>query len=110
MVKQYINRGDIVWIDFTPTKGREQSGLRPGVVISPQEYNSISGLVLVCPMTSKSKGLSFEVEINGPNGKSFVLTDQVRTFDIKERIQKKSGKVSEYEMSEILAKLSVLFR
>lgn len=81
-------RGDIVWIDFSPTKGHEQSGLRPAVVISSIEYNSFSGLVLVCPMTSKRKGYFFEVPIEGPKIKSFVLSDQIRSFDIRERIKK----------------------
>ena len=112
MVKEQIilDRGDIVWIDFNPTKGHEQSGLRPGVVISPIQYNSLSDLALVCPMTSKRKGYIFEVETEGPNGKSFVLTDQIRSVDIKERIKEKDGKLKESEINEILAKISMLFR
>ncbi len=105
-----LERGDIVWVDFNPTKGREQSGLCPAVVVSPGAYNSMSGMAIICPMASKSKGFLFEVEVVGPKGKSFVLTDQFRSVDIKERIEKQSGKVSEYEMSEILAKISVLLQ
>ncbi|MFA6257932.1 MAG: type II toxin-antitoxin system PemK/MazF family toxin [Candidatus Paceibacterota bacterium] len=102
-------RGNIVWIDFSPTKGHEQSGLRPAVVISSNEYNSFSGLVLVCPMTSKHKGYFFEVLIKGPKEKSFVLADQIRSFDIKERIKKITGKVTVLEINEILGRVSVLF-
>ena len=110
MVKNSISikRGDIVWIDFNPTRGHEQSGLRPAVVISTEKYHSFSGLILVCPMTSKGKDYFFEVAIRGPKGRSFVLADQLRTFDMKERVIKKTGKVSETEMGEILAKVSVL--
>lgn len=103
-------RGDIVWIDFSPTKGHEQSGLRPAVVISPTEYNSFSGLVLACPITSKHKDYFFEVPIEGLKNKSFVLVDQIRTFDIKERIKKTTGKVSEIEINEILARVCTLFK
>ena len=112
MVKNFttIERGDIVWIDFSPTKGHEQRGLRPAVVISPELYNSLSGLILACPMTSKHKNYSFEVVIDGPKGKSFVLADQIRSFDIKERVKKIDGKLKESEINEILAKSSTLFQ
>ncbi len=103
-------RGDIVWIDFNPTKGHEQSGLRPAVVISTIKYNSFSGLVIVCPMTSRRKNYFFEVLVEGLEGKSFVLADQIRTFDIKERIMKTTGKVSEIEINEILARARTLFK
>ncbi|MFA6077018.1 MAG: type II toxin-antitoxin system PemK/MazF family toxin [Candidatus Paceibacterota bacterium] len=103
-------RGDIVWIDFSPTKGHEQSGLRPAVVISSLQYNSFSNLVLVCPMTSKRKNYFFEVPIDGPKGKSFVLADQIRSFDVKERVKITMGKVSEPEINEILARASTLFK
>ena len=107
-------RGDIVWIDFSPTKGHEQSGLRPAVVISTSKYNSFSNLVLVCPVTSKHKDYFFEVAIEGSQEglqrKSFVLSDQMRTFDIKERIKKTTGKVSVSEINEILARACTLFK
>lgn len=103
-------RGDIVWIDFSPTKGHEQSGLHPAVVVSTVQYNSFSGLVLVCPMTSKRKDYFFEVPIDGPKRKSFVLADQIKSFDIKERIIKTTGKVSILEINEILARASTLFK
>lgn len=103
-------RGDIVWIDFSPTKGHEQAGLRPAVVISTGKYNSFSGLAIVCPMTSRRKDYFFEVKIEGPQGESFVLADQIRSFDIKKRIKKTAGKTSEFEINEILARASVLFK
>ncbi len=111
MVKnlQILEKGDVVWIDFSPTKGHEQSGLRPAVVVSSTEYNSFSNLVLVCPITSKQKNYIFEVAVNIGKNKSFVLCDQVRSFDVKERIKRKTGKLTETEIDEILAKVLVLF-
>ena len=100
-------RGDI---NFSPTKGHEQAGLRPAVVISPTKYNSFSGLVLVCPVTSKRKDYFFEVQIEGLKEKSFILADQIRTFDIKERIKKTTGRVSDIEINEILARVATLFK
>ncbi len=100
----------MVWIDFSPTKGHEQSGLRPAVVISPLRYNLISGLILACPMTSKRKNYFFGISANGPKGKSFVLCDQIRSIDIKERVKKIDGKVTETEINEFLSRISVLFQ
>ena len=36
------DRGDLVWLDFTPQAGHEQSGRRPGVVLSPSAYNAVA--------------------------------------------------------------------
>lgn len=60
--KSYVpERGDLVWLEFSPQSGREQAGRRPAIVISPSFYNSAARLALVCPITSKVKGYPFEV-------------------------------------------------
>lgn len=105
-----LERGDIVWVDFSPTKGHEQSGLRPAIILSKLEYNTFAGMVLVCPVTTKNKGYSFEVPIGKLKEKSFALSDQLRTFDIRERIIKKIGKINESEINEILARAATLFK
>jgi len=64
-------RWDLIWLSFTPQSGREQSGRRPALVVSPSTYNSKVGLALVCPITSTVKGYPFEV----------VLADQLRSLD-----------------------------
>ncbi|PKL12235.1 MAG: mRNA-degrading endonuclease, partial [Spirochaetae bacterium HGW-Spirochaetae-8] len=43
-------------MDFSPQSGHEQAGRRPGLVISPREYNFRSGLALICPVTNQKKG------------------------------------------------------
>ncbi len=50
-------RGELIWLTFTPQSGREQAGRRPALVVSPSAYNTKAGLALVCPITSKVKGL-----------------------------------------------------
>ncbi|MFY9532343.1 MAG: type II toxin-antitoxin system PemK/MazF family toxin [Candidatus Acidiferrales bacterium] len=45
--------GDIVWISFNPQAGREQSGHRPAVVLSPAVYNAKTSLMVCCPMTTQ---------------------------------------------------------
>ena len=40
MVSRYVpDMGDLIWVDFDPTKGSEQAGHRPAVVLSPFMYN-----------------------------------------------------------------------
>lgn len=79
-------QGDIVWINFMPQVGKEQSGRRPGLIISRSQYNRKVGLALVCPITTKSKGYMLEVPL--PLGLSItgvVLADQVKSFDWQNR-------------------------
>ena len=86
MVHGIPDRGDVVWINLNPRIGHEQSGRRPGLVISPLSYNAKVGLVIVCPITTQIKGYPFEVII--PDGHSIqgaVLSDQVKSLDWKSR-------------------------
>ncbi len=80
------DRGDIIWLHFTPQAGHEQAGRRPALVISPVAYNRRVGLALVCPITSNMKGYPFEVELpDGLNAKGAVLCDQLRSLDWRAR-------------------------
>ena len=45
-------KGDIVWISFTPHAGHEQARRRPAMVLSPGIYDRKSGLALFCPITA----------------------------------------------------------
>ena len=75
-------RGDLIWLSFTPQSGREQAGRRPALVVSPSTYNSKVGLALVCPITSRVKGYPFEVALSeGELVQGVVLADQLRSLD-----------------------------
>ena len=100
-------RGDIVWIDFDPVIGHEQSGHRPALVISPKAYNQATGMMLCCPMTTKIKGFPFEVVI-ADKVKSVVLSDQLTCVDWKARKIAHKGAASASEVAEVRAKLKVL--
>ena len=79
------DRGDIVWVDFNPQRGYEQSGRRPAITISPAVYNRRVGLGLFCPITSRIKGFPFEVRIKGSVVDGVILADQVKSFDWRRR-------------------------
>jgi mRNA interferase MazF len=107
---KYIpSRGDIIWLDFNPQKGREQAGHRPAIVISPKQFNSLSSLVFVCPITSKVKGFSFEVPLTeGLSTKGVVLIHHLRSVDWKTRGVKFVEEAPNEIIEEISAKLKPL--
>jgi mRNA interferase MazF len=87
MPSAYVpDRGDLVWLEFTPQAGSEQAGKCPALVMSPKSYNKKVGLALVCPVTSRIKGYPFEVLLPdelGVNG--VVLSDQIKSLDWRAR-------------------------
>ncbi len=110
MVKiEYIpNRGDYVWLNFTPQSGYEQMGKRPAIVISPKEYNEKVGLAIFCPITSKEKGYPFEVKVNLKKIKGVILSDQIKSLDWKSRKIEFIAKSTKEELEEVIDKLSLL--
>lgn len=85
--RSYVpERFDIVWLDFDPQAGREQAGRRPAFVLSPARYNRLSGLFVVCPITSRVKGYPFEVLVpEGYKVGGAVLTDHLKSLSWQAR-------------------------
>ncbi len=110
MARRYVpERGDIVWLQFNPQAGHEQSGIRPALVISPRLYNSKVGLALFCPITTKIKGYPFEVDIPGKSKASgTILSDQIKSLDWRVRNAKKIERVPDEVIQEVLAKIESL--
>ena len=112
MVKpgKYIpERGDIVWLDFTPQSGHEQRGRRPAVVISPFSYNSKTNLALFCPITSQVKGYPYEVPITSEMKiHGVILSDQLKSLDWKARNAECIDRLDESIMDELIAKARTL--
>ena len=81
-----VKQGDIISVDFAPTKGREQSGERPALVISNTTYNMKSGFVLACPITSSTKAMNIRVALDErTKTQGDILCEQVRIIDLTER-------------------------
>jgi mRNA interferase MazF len=108
MVRRYVpEAGDIVLLHFDPQAGHEQAGHRPALVLSPSAYNSKTGLMLCCPMTTKVKGYPFEV-IAGGDRTQAVLADQVKSLDWGARKATRKGQVSSSELADVRAKIGAL--
>ncbi len=103
-----ILRGDIVWAGLDPTKGHEQSGRRPVLVISQDVFNEKSGTVIAMAMTSQFQRVGFPLVYHLKDHKlpkeSWIKISQIRTLSI-ERLGKKLGSISEEELEEIISGL-----
>ena len=84
---EYVpQRGDAIWIDFTPQTGHEQAGRPSAVVLSSESYNGKTGLAILCPITNQVKGYPFEVAIStGLGVTGVILADQVKSMDWRAR-------------------------
>ncbi len=99
-------RGEIYFLDFSPSKGREIKGPHPALVIQNDVGNKVSGLTIVAAITSNVKisdlpvGILIRPEESGLPHKSVVHLGQIYTID-KERLQNFVGILSENKMAEI---------
>ena len=102
-------RGDVVWVTFTPQAGHEQAGRRPAVVLSPLAYNRRVGLAIFCPITNQQKRYPFEVVLpEGLGVTGVILSDQVKNLDWRSRDAVFLAALPEAVMAEVLQKLNTL--
>ena len=103
------DRGDTVWLNFTPQTEHEQAGHRPALVLSPRAYNQKTGLALCCPITSRAKGYPFEVSLPARGTiEGVVLADQVKSLDWRARNVRFGNHAPPQVISEVLAKIHAL--
>ena len=93
------------WADLSPTRGREQSGLRPVLVLSHDVLNRRSGTVIALAITSREQRagypLTHRLRSGGLPKDSWVKMSQVRTLSA-ERLRDRVGVVADEEVSEIV--------
>ena len=87
MARNYVpGAGDLVWTDFDPTRGREQAGKRPALVVSSVLFAENTGLAVVCPITSRVR--PFPTSVVLPAGLPIsgeILTSHIRSIDTMAR-------------------------
>lgn len=113
MSDRYIpNIGDVVWLTLDPTKGHEQQGRRPALVLTPVRYNERTSLAVCCPMTMQVKGYPFEVAVTGDeavNG-GVILVDQVRSLDWVTRRAELIGRVHQETLDRVRSLLKTFLQ
>jgi mRNA interferase MazF len=99
--------GDVIWTDFDPTKGREQAGRHPALVVSPAAFTENTGLAIVCPITSRVR--PFPTSVVLPSSLPItgeILTSHIRSIDIRSiDTQARPIRYAGIAVSDVIARL-----
>ena len=108
MVKEYMPKsGDIIFLDFNPTKGHEQSGKRPAIIVSNNVFNKHTGMVIVCPISSNTKEFPTHYELEDSKKiKGSVLCEHIRSIDYKTKNIKFVEKASDNDYISVVTLLN----
>jgi mRNA interferase MazF len=100
-----ILRGDVRWADLNPTRGSEQAGHRPILVLSQDVFNERSGTVIAVALTSRQPRAGFpltlESKATGLPKRSWIKISQVRTL-ATERIGRRIARSSQEELARVI--------
>ena len=95
--------GDLIWTDFDPTRGREQAGRRPALVVSPALFSENTGFAVVCPITSRVR--PFPTSVVLPDGLPItgeILTSHIRSIDLRARPVRYAGVAVATETAQLV--------
>ncbi len=100
-----ILRGDICWADLAPTRGHEQAGRRPVLILSHAPFNERSWTVIALAITSQPQRAGYPLTWKLPAGtlsrESWVKLSQIRTLST-ERLGPRLARLADHDMTEIL--------
>ncbi len=107
-------RGEIWLADLQPTRGHEQTGRRPVLIISDDVFNSgPADLVIVLPVTSRIRGIPSQVVVQPPEGglrkPSAVICEGIRSIT-KQRLINCWGIVGPPTLDAVEDTLRILLR
>jgi mRNA interferase MazF len=105
-------RGEIWFANLSPTRGREQRGARPVLIVSADPLNQgPAELVIVVPLTTTDRRVPVHVRIDPPNGgvrePSFAMCEAVRSIS-KERLERRFGMVDADSMRLVDDRLRIV--
>lgn len=107
MVKYIPEQGDVVYLDFNPTKGHEQAGQRPAVVVSHNIFNKYTKMAMVCPITTNLKGFPTHYKLEDTkNIFGSVLCEHIRSIDYETRRIKFVEKLSNNDLISVMSLLN----
>ncbi|MFW0795071.1 type II toxin-antitoxin system PemK/MazF family toxin [Gordonia sp. CPCC 205515] len=74
----------VVWAELDPTRGREQAGRRPALIVASDLYlEQADSLAIILPTTTIERGWPNHVPLRGPaftpTRPTFAMTEQPRT-------------------------------
>ena len=104
-----ILRGEIRWADLNPTRGMEQTGRQPVLILSHDVFNERSGTVIAVAITSQPQraGFPLTLELDTPKltKRSWVKISQIRTLAL-ERIGGRLGRAAVEELDQVVVGLN----
>lgn len=103
-----IERFSVWQVDLNPTKGSEQAGSRPVLVVSPDPMNDKLRTVIVAPMTTRLRGWPTRVPIRHERKKGEVAPDQLGAID-KTRLTLAMGDLNSTYHNQVLSVLADIF-
>jgi mRNA interferase MazF len=108
-----IRRGEVWLADLNPTRGREQTGQRPVLIVSADPFNrSPAGLVIAIPFTTRRRGIPTHIEVTPPDGglreTSFAMCEQVRALAADRLASRPFGSVSSAVLRTVEDRLRLL--
>ena len=101
-----LKRGDILLANLEPTKGSEQGGIRPVLIIQNDISNKHSPVTIIATITSKvfEKEYSTNIFISKNDSNldkdSTIMLNQIRTID-NSRLIKKIGLLDNFLMNKV---------
>lgn len=106
-----MKRGDIFLLSLDPTVGHEQLGERPILIISPEEFNNVTKLPIVLPITTGGKfvrtaGFAVSLDECGTATKGVIRCDQPRALDLIFLKGKFLERVSDDIIEDVLARIA----
>lgn len=95
-------RGDVHWVDLDPARGSEMTKTRPCVVLSASELNAVRRTVVIVPLTTTPKPVSWPLLIEAPSAgpSSKVRVEHIRALD-KSRFGRRLGRLDDEDMTKI---------
>lgn len=103
------SQGDIVRVDFNPTRGHEPRKTRPALVVSADDFNLRSSLIMVCPITSANNGYPLHLPLRHEQIEGYICIEQLRAVDLNYRRAQVIGRVGLETMSQVLNHLAPVF-
>lgn len=95
-------------VDLNPTKGSEQAGQRPVLVVSPDELNANLNTVIVAPLTTRLRGWPTRVRVEHDAKTGEVAPDQLRAID-KSRLGRGLGHLGAAHRAPVMSVLAAMF-
>ena len=106
----FFSQGDVIEVSFDPSVGHEPQKTRPGLVVSTDQFNRMSSMTMVAPITSTDSGYPLHVRITDNDDVWVcVCVEQTRAKDLSARRCRKNGALNDVDMSAVLDVVGAIY-